>query len=213
VLIVFDCAAVMFDCDGVLVDSGAVVEAAWTRWAGEIGIDPADVLPHVHGHRTADTVGALVPAADRGAALDLIDTLELEMAAATEPIPGAAALLAGRPSVPWAVVTSGTAALARARLAAAGLPIPDVVVTAEDVERGKPAPDPYLCGARRLGLDPARTVVVEDTPSGVAAARAAGVRAVIGVGERGIGGVVDARVGDLTGLQWVKDGIAAEPAA
>ncbi len=206
---VFACAAVLFDCDGVLVDSDAVVEAAWTRWAAELGLDPDAVLPAVHGRRTADTVGAFVPAARRHAALERINVIELELATGTRPIAGAAALLAAEPTVRWAVVTSGNAPLARRRLQAAGLPVPATLVTGDDVEHGKPSADPYLLAAQQLGIRPDKAVVVEDSPTGVSAARAAGVSVVIGVGSRGLSNI-DALIPDLRPLRWAPGGLRVE---
>ena len=106
----------------------------------------------------------------------------------------------------WAVVTSGRTDLAVARLAAAGIPRPSVLVCADDVERGKPDPEGYLAAAQRLGVDPADAIVIEDAPAGVVAARAAGVSAVIGVGDRVAD--VDGTVTDLRSLRWTGDGIA-----
>jgi sugar-phosphatase len=121
-------------------------------------------------------------------------------------IPGAAELIAALPLDRWAVVTSGTRLLATARLAAAGLPVPRVLVTADDVTDGKPHPEGYRTAATRLGLEPTDTVVLEDAPSGVTAARAAGVAAVIGVGTKD-GLEADVRVRDLTELRWTGYGL------
>jgi sugar-phosphatase len=189
--------AVLFDCDGVLVDSDASVVAAWSRWALAQGLDPDEVVPQVHGRRAADTVAALVPGPGRAAALEQIDRFELDAAGEVTAVPGAAELTAALPAGRWAVVTSGTRSLATARLAAAGLAAPAVVVTADDVAVGKPAPDGYRLGAARLGVDVTRCVVLEDAASGVAAARAAGVAAVVGVGERALATDADVVVRDL----------------
>ncbi|NIZ89477.1 HAD-IA family hydrolase [Kineococcus rubinsiae] len=189
--------AVLFDCDGVLVDSDASVVAAWSRWAADVGLDPDEVVPQVHGRRAADTVAALVAEPERVAALERIHRYELDAAAGVTAVPGAAALTAALPAGRWAVVTSGTRALATARLAAAGVAAPAVLVTADDVEAGKPAPDGYLLAAGRLGVDAARCLVLEDAVAGVAAARAAGVAAVVGVGERALETDADVVVRDL----------------
>ncbi len=195
----------LFDNDGVLVDSDAAVAASWSRWATEHGLVPAEVVAVVHGRRAADTVAALLPAERRAAASALIDRLELEDAATVPAVAGAAGLLGTLPAHVWAVVTSGTPALATARLAAAGLPLPGVLVTGHDVRTGKPDPEGYLLGARLLGVPPEETVVVEDSPAGIAAGRAAGAR-VLGVGERALGTGADVVVGDLTGVSWA-DGV------
>jgi len=189
--------AVLFDCDGVLVDSDASVVAAWSRWSRDLGLDPAEVVPQVHGRRAADTVEALVTGPERAAARERIDRYELDAAAEVTAVPGAVSLTAALATGRWAVVTSGTRALATARLAAAGVVAPAVVVTADDVSAGKPAPDGYRLAAERLGVDIARCVVVEDAASGVAAARAAGVAAVVGVGERALATDADVVVRDL----------------
>ena len=135
----------------------------------------------MHGRRSADTVAAFLPADTRDTALALIDAYEIEDAAAVGALPGARELLAAIPAPRWAVVTSGTRALARARLRAAGLPTPAVLVSADDVTRGKPDPEGYLRAAAILGVPIGDAVVVEDSPGGIRAARRAGARAVVGV--------------------------------
>ncbi|QIK68205.1 HAD-IA family hydrolase [Nocardioides sp. HDW12B] len=184
-----DAAALVFDNDGVLVDSVEAGNEAWTRWAEEHDQDPAHVLTVIHGRRAADTVADLLAteAPDRVAAASArIDELELETAHRARALPGAHALLtalaalADSDGLRWAVATSGGRPLARARIEAAGLPVPAVLVTAEDVEAGKPAPDPYVTAAARLGVDPAECVVFEDTEAGIEAGRAAGAT-VVGV--------------------------------
>ncbi|MFD7712075.1 HAD-IA family hydrolase [Streptomyces sp. NPDC059786] len=196
------CDGLLFDNDGVLVDSDEGVGLAWSRWARDRGLVPEDVVALVHGRRSADTVALLVPdPGQRAAALAEIDRLEVEAAVTTAALPGARPLVDGLPRDRWAVVTSGVTALARARLAAAGLPAPPVLVTADDVSHGKPAPDGYLAAAAELGFAPQRTVVLEDSAAGARAGAAAGAT-VIGVGERSL--TTDARivVRDLRGLVW-----------
>jgi sugar-phosphatase len=200
----------LFDNDGVLVDSDAAVAASWSRWALEHDLDPAAVLAVVHGRRAADTVADLVAEDRRAAAAELIDRYELQDAGTVPAVAGAADLLAALPPDVWAVVTSGTPALATARLTAAGLPLPGAMVTGHDVRTGKPDPEGYLLGARLLGVPPEETVVVEDAPAGIAAGRAAGAR-VVGVGERALGTGADVVVADLTGLSWA-DGVLTVPA-
>ncbi len=199
----------LFDNDGVLVDSDAAVTASWSRWSLEQGLDPAAVMAVVHGRRAADTVADLVAADRRAAATELIDRYELEDAGTVPAVPGAADLLASLPPEVWAVVTSGTPALATARLTAAGLPLPGALVTGHDVRVGKPDPEAYLLGARLLGLRPEETVVVEDSPAGITAGTAAGAR-VLGVGERAVGTGADVVVRDLTGVRWA-DGVLTVP--
>jgi sugar-phosphatase len=199
---------VLLDCDGVLVDSDASVTAAWSRWAAEQGLPASDVLAVVHGRRSADTVASFVAAPEREAAVALIDRYEVEAAPDVGAVPGASELLAAMPADAWAVVTSGRRELALARLAAAGLPLPTVVVAADDVRRGKPDPEGYLAAAAQLGAAPREAVVVEDSPQGIRAARAAGVGAVLGVGERARGASPDALVPDLGAVRWNGQGLS-----
>ena len=170
----FGCDAVLFDLDGVLVDSTPSVERTWREWADLHGFDVADILAVSHGRRTAETISLVAPNLDAEAEAKRLEAKEIEDVANVLPVEGAAALLETLPSERWAVVTSGTRALAHARLRACGLPIPETFVGAEDVQRGKPDPECYLRGAKFLGIGPDRCVVVEDAPSGIAAGRAAG---------------------------------------
>lgn len=199
--------AVLLDNDGVLVDSTASGERAWSTWATRWGLDPAAVVAVIHGVRSSETVAKFVAPQDVVRATAEIDALELEGSAGTVPIPGSAAFVASLPADAHALVTSAPRALAAARLAEAGVPVPRVVVAAEDVTVGKPAPDPYLAAARRLGVDPAGCVVLEDSGSGIAAARAAGVGAVVGIGASALGQGCDVVVPDLTHLRWTADGV------
>jgi sugar-phosphatase len=185
--VLIPCDGVLFDNDGVLVDSDASVHQAWTRWALEHDLPPGQVTAMVHGRRSADTVELLIPEPERHAALAAIDRMEVEAAAGVTAVPGAAALLGAMNGTPWAVVTSGVTALATARLAAAGLPLPPLLIAADDIDNGKPAPDGYLAAAHGLGLPPNRTVGLEDSPAGIAAAQAAGVAAIIGVRGQAVG--------------------------
>jgi len=194
--------ALLFDCDGVLVDSDASVLSAWTRWAELYRLDPLAVFSTVHGRRAAETVAALISEPHRSAALAAINRFELEDAETVSSVPGAGRLLSELTDRRWAVVTSATRALAEARLAAAGLPRPTVLITADDVETGKPDPSGYLLAAQRLGAASSRCAVLEDALAGVAAARAAGVRWVIGLGPRAQKADVDAHVPDLRPLTW-----------
>lgn len=202
--------AVLLDNDGVLVDSTASGEAVWRTWATRWGVDPEAVVAVVHGVRSRETVARFVPAADAEAATAEIDALELADTAGTVAIPGAPALVASIPDDARAVVTSAPRPLAVARLTAAGVPVPGTVVTSEDVTRGKPAPDPYLAAAARLGVDPASCVVLEDSENGIRAARAAGVGAVVGIGTSALGQGCDVVVADLTHLRWAGEGLAVD---
>ncbi|MET3806575.1 sugar-phosphatase [Nakamurella sp. UYEF19] len=199
-------AVVLFDSDGVLVDSDASVASAWKRWALAWGFDPELVFSMVHGRRAADTVALLVDPALRVLALEDINLFEVQDAAAVTAIPGSAELVGGMGGA-WAVVTSATRALAGARLGAAGIVAPPVLVTADDVRAGKPSPEGYLAAAARLDVPIEHTVVVEDAPSGVQAARAAGVRAVVGVGRRALETDADVVITDLSLVRWTGVGL------
>ena len=175
-----ECSAILFDCDGVLVNSIASVERQWRKFAERHGLDPEHVIRTAHGHRTVETVHILMPDVDAAAEAAIVERNEIEDVEGLVAIDGAAELLASLPRDRWAVVTSGTRALATRRLSAAGLPQPEHMVPADEVTRGKPDPEPYLKGARLIGFDPTTCLVFEDAPSGIKSARAAGSK-VIGV--------------------------------
>jgi sugar-phosphatase len=161
--------------DGTLVDSTAAVERSWTTWAVEHGVSGEQLLAaNGHGRPAPEIVADLVGAEAYPAAAARITELEVTDVADIVQLPGVAEVLSGLPSARWAVVTSCSAPLADARRHAAGLPDPSVLVTFDDVAQGKPAPDCFLLGAARLGVDPADCLVVEDAPAGLAAARGAG---------------------------------------
>jgi sugar-phosphatase len=195
------CLAILFDCDGVLVDSVAGGERAWSQWATDFGLEPSAVLNGVHGRRSAETVAMYLPVAQRAEALRRIDGMEIADAGNTTAIPGAAELIASL-SDNWAVVTSAAPALLRARLTAAGLPVPRVTVTAADVQEGKPAPEGYLAAAAKLGFSIGACVVIEDSPTGIRAGRSAGAGHVVGVGASALDTGATPVIRDLSGLQW-----------
>lgn len=168
---VFD--AVVFDMDGTLIDSTPAVLRSWATWAGEHGLTPAD-LASQHGIPSAGVVRALLPEARQQAAIARINELEIGDVDGIVVLPGAAEALDALSQAKNAIATSCTRPLANARIQAASLTPPSIVVTVDDVARGKPHPDPFIEAARRLEVDPARCLVVEDAPAGLQAAAAAG---------------------------------------
>jgi mannitol-1-/sugar-/sorbitol-6-phosphatase len=165
--------AVIFDMDGTLIDSTPAVLRAWSTWADEHGLTPGEFVRH-HGVPSAGVVQALLPAERHEAGIARINELELTDVDDIVVLPGAAEALAALVGAKNAIATSCTIPLARARIRAAGLVPPSVLITADDVARGKPNPDPFLVAAERLGADPTRCLVVEDAPAGLEAAHAAG---------------------------------------
>jgi sugar-phosphatase len=167
--------ALLFDMDGTMLNSIAVAERIWGRWAAEHGLDAERFVPTVHGKRGIETIAALaLPGVDPALESDKITAAELIDMDGIVAIEGMHALLHALPAERWAVVTSAPLALARRRLAAARLPEPAVLVTAEDVRRGKPHPECYRLAAERLAADPARCLVIEDAAAGIEAGEAAG---------------------------------------
>ena len=196
------CKAFLFDLDGVLVDSRAIVERTWRRWAERHQIDPMPFLQIAHGRRARDTLRMVMPRLATDEEVAWLDAAELADREKLTAVPGARELLADLPRDRWAIVTSCGRDLARLRLDSAGVPIPDIMMVAEEVKRGKPAPDGYRMGAERLGYAPADCVVFEDAPAGVAAGKAAGAR-VVGVTTSHAAGDlpgVDATIADFSGI-------------
>jgi len=168
--------AVLSDMDGVLVDSGAAVERVWRRWAAKHDLDHDAVAHLIHGRPSREAVAAVLPHADADEESRWIEDEQARDVAGVAAIPGARELLTTY--APLAVVTSATLPLATARFRAAALPVPEHLVTADRIAAGKPDPEGYLLAARLLGVAPSRCVVLEDSPAGLAAARAAGMRAI-----------------------------------
>lgn len=169
------CDAVLFDLDGVLVDSEAVNTRHWRRWAAAQEVDVAAVLSVMQGRRTVDVVRLMAPhlhAEEEAARIASEASFDVEGLVAME---GAEVLLRSLPEGCWAIVTSGMRNTALTRLRHAGLPVPDILVTADDVAQGKPHPEPYLRAAAVLEVPPARCIVIEDAPAGLDAAQAAGM--------------------------------------
>jgi len=199
---VIHCRAILFDMDGVLVDSTPAVARVWTLWAKKHGLDPEATVRQAHGRPSLASIRELLPHGDHEAENREVERLEIEDISDVIALPGAVQLLHAIPSRHWAVVTSATRKLAEVRLRVAGLPIAHLV-TATDLERGKPWPDPYLKGAEILGIPPADCIIVEDAPSGVRAGKAAGARVL---------GLLTTTTADellAAGADWLGDDLAA----
>ena len=167
--------AMLFDMDGTIINSIAAAENVWAKWASSHGIDIKTFLPTIHGRRAIDTIASLnLPGVDAATEAAYITQAEIAEVEGIKEIPGAAAFLNQIPKSKWAVVTSAPRELALTRLKAAGLPIPQVLITAEDVEKGKPAPDCYLLAAKQLGVNCTDCLIFEDAEIGIAAALACG---------------------------------------
>jgi sugar-phosphatase len=201
-MIQFQVSGLLFDNDGVLVDSHQAAIDAWTKWCSLYSPGLDWDAQGTAGVRAEDMVRMWAPAELFDEAYAYILELELGTANETVPMAGALSLISSLPSGVWTICTSASLDLARARVLAAGLPIPAEFVCGDDVLAGKPAPDPYLLGASRLGLPASACVVFEDAVAGVQAARAAGVGVVVGVGPRVLDADVDCVVSSLEGISW-----------
>lgn len=167
--------AFLFDMDGTILTSIAAAERVWTTWAVRHGVDVDSFLPTIHGVRAIDTISRLgLPGMDAEAEAAWITEAEIEDVDGVLEVAGAAKFLRSLPARQWAIVTSAPRELALRRMAAAGIPEPEVMVTAEDVTAGKPDPAGYRLAARRLGVEPAQCLVFEDATVGILAAEAAG---------------------------------------
>ena len=200
--VAFDVDAVVFDCDGVLVDSTESVERCMRDWAERFDLDGDAILLEAHGRTSRSTAERWLPPEVVDAAAALMEAIEISDAASVRELPGARALLAAIPADRWAVVTSGTRPLFEARITAAALPKPLIVMTADDVARSKPDPEGYARALRLLGADPDRALVFEDAAAGITAARAARVRWVVRIGEGGPIAGEDAVISNLGQASW-----------
>jgi len=172
------CAAILFDFDGVLVDSAACIERTWHRWSVDHKLDPSQVIETAHGRRTIETLQLVAPHLNAEQEIAALAEIESNTMEGVFEVPGAHALIQRLPPTSWAVVTSGLRRIATRRLRHVGLPIPGVLVCADDLQRGKPDPEGYLAAAALLGVAAAGCVVIEDAPAGIAAGRAAGMRTI-----------------------------------
>ena len=177
-MLTLNCSAILFDLDGVLVDSTGSVDRQWRAWAREHGIDEQKVIDVAHGVRTIEVIRLVAPHIDAETEVLRLEQREADDHDGVSLMPGAVELVGSIPEGQWGVVTSGTRLLASARLQWAGLPLPRVLVTAEDVTNGKPHPEPYLRGAQLLGAKPEDCLVIEDAPAGIQSAQAGGMKVV-----------------------------------
>jgi sugar-phosphatase len=177
-LTAFECSALLFDLDGVLVDSRAVIERHWRRWAASQGLDASRVLEVAPGRPTVETIRLVAPSLDAVREAADLTASEAPDTEGLVAMVGAHDLVGALPPEAWGVVTSGIRITAETRLGHAELPLPQVLVSADDVTRGKPDPEGYLTAAKRLKALPSECVVIEDAPIGLAAARAAGMRTI-----------------------------------
>ena len=205
----FFCSAILFDLDGVLADSTRAVDREWREWAQQKGLDGNAIVAIAHGVRAIEVIQRMAPHLDAEAEVRELERREVDhQEGGVCVMPGAAALVGSIPEGRWGVVTSGTRSLASARLRFCGLPVPNVLVTADDVAHGKPHPEPYLKGAERLGFDPADCLVVEDAPAGIESARAGGMK-VVGITSTYAAdalGHADAVIGKLGQIQITSNG-------
>ena len=212
--IVVEAKGLLFDMDGVLISSIGSVERCWKRWCAIYGVPDAESFEVQHGVRAVDTMRRLKPEWSEvqvAEGMRTIEDMEIADTGDLRVLPGAKALLERLPVERWAIVTSATRRLLLARLQAAGLPVPERLISGDMVERGKPDPEPYRRGAELLRLRPEECVVVEDAPSGVGAGVAAGSRVLGVLGTHGLSDLGKAAwvVNSLEGveLRLVEDGM------
>ncbi len=174
----FHGSAILLDLDGVLVDSTRSVARQWRWWAQQNQVDPDYIEKMAHGVRAVEVIRQLAPHLDAEAEVTQLEEREAADHDGVSVMPGAAELLKSLPTDRWCVVTSGTRYLATARLKLGELPAPRVLVSADDVSKGKPDPEPYLMGAQLLGMNPVECLVIEDAPAGIRAAHAGGMKVI-----------------------------------
>jgi len=177
----FSCSAILFDLDGVLCDSTEAVDREWREWGARKGVDGDAIMAISHGVRTVEVIRRVAPHLDAEVEAAAIENHEAHDQRGVVVMPGAIDLVKSIPSGRWGVVTSGSRLLAANRLRHCGVPVPEVMVTSDDVVNGKPHPEPFLKGAALLGFAPEECLVIEDAPAGIASAKAGGMT-VIGLG-------------------------------
>jgi mannitol-1-/sugar-/sorbitol-6-phosphatase len=204
----FSCSAILFDLDGVLVDSTRAVDREWREWAQRKGVNGDAIMAIAHGVRTIEVIRRVAPHLDAEAEANAIESHEAGDQQGVTVMPGAVDLVRSIPEGRWGVVTSGSRLLATNRLRFCGLPVPEVLVTSDDVTNGKPHPEPYLKAAQRLGFDPADCLVIEDAPAGIQSARAGGMK-VVGITSTYAAGAIehaDAVIGKLGQIRVTSNG-------
>jgi mannitol-1-/sugar-/sorbitol-6-phosphatase len=177
-MIKLNCAALLFDLDGVLINSTPAVARVWHRWALAHGFDPREVIARAHGRPSIATLRDYIPDVDHEAENRKIERAEIEDLDGVVALPGTLELLASLPEDRWTIVTSGTRPLAEVRIKHAGLPLPKRMITANEIARGKPDPEPYLKAAAMLGFEASDCVVCEDVPAGIRSGKSAGAKVI-----------------------------------
>ena len=216
----FSCSAILFDLDGVLADSTRAVDREWREWAVRKGVDGDAIMAIAHGVRTIEVIRRVAPHLDAEVEASAIESHEANDQAGVVVMPGAAELVRSIPLGCWGVVTSGSRLLATNRLRYCGLPVPEVLVTSDDVTNGKPHPEPYLKGAALLRVKPEDCLVIEDAPAGIQSARAGGM-SVLGITSTYAAGALqhaDQVIGKLAQLRVTSNGtgklsVEVEPGA
>lgn len=188
-----DCEAVLFDLDGTLVDSKACIEGTWRAWAARHRLNGDDVISIAHGRQNYDAMEAIDPGLNTAEERAWMKRAEENCREGIQEIAGASTILNSLAANEWAVVTSCWQKLAEIRIAEAGLPVPAVLYSADDVPRSKPDPQGFLLAAEALGIPPQDCVVFEDAPAGIAGGKAAGMRVV---------GVTSSFSAEELGTQW-----------
>ncbi|HSJ86079.1 MAG TPA: HAD family hydrolase [Anaerolineales bacterium] len=173
-----NCQAILFDLDGTLVDSAFRVQRLWLEWGKRHGIEPQSIMGVMHGRRAGETIHIVAPHLSVEDELNILENEEISDMAGVRSYGSAQTLLSQLSPKQWAIVTSGSFRVASARMKHVGLPTPEVFITGDDVNAGKPAPDGYLLAASRLNVSPFDCVVVEDAPAGIQAGKSAGMRVI-----------------------------------
>jgi mannitol-1-/sugar-/sorbitol-6-phosphatase len=201
------CQGILFDMDGILISSIGSVERSWRKWATMRGLDPEHSLKTAHGRRAIETIALVAPDLDAEAEVEILEDFEIADNGDLTALPGVSELLHSIPADRWTVVTSATEKLARARLADGGIPVPEHLVTANSVERGKPHPEPFLAAAALLGFRPEECIVFEDSASGAIAGREAGCTVIATTYSHSIESLGAAHyiIEDLTGVTAISD--------